>query len=67
LSDSPFSSWEGKWNEQDSALYDRYLNYLLGFQTVAKFGSNPMFLLDWGPVDPADEVVIFETKRPNSN
>jgi hypothetical protein len=58
------AAWEGKWNDQDSALYDRYLNYLLGFETVAKFGSNPMFLLDWGPVDPADEVVIFETKRP---
>jgi hypothetical protein len=26
-----------------------------------------MFLLDWGPVDPADEVVIFETNRPNTN
>jgi hypothetical protein len=61
------AAWEGKWNDQDSALYDRYLNYLLGFETVAKFGSNPMFLLDWGPVDPADEVVIFETNRPNTN
>jgi hypothetical protein len=60
-------AWEGKWNDHDSALYDRYINYLAGFETVAKYGENPMFLLSWGPVDPNDEVVIFETKRPNSN
>jgi hypothetical protein len=57
------AAWEGKWNDQEAALYDRYLSYLSGFKTVAKFGSNPMFLLDWGPVDSADAVVIFETKR----
>ena len=61
------AAWHGQWNEQDSALYDRYLNYLLGFQTVAKFGSSPMFLLDWGPVDPDDEVVIFENNRASIN
>jgi hypothetical protein len=35
---------------------------LSGFETSAKFGNQPMFLLDWGPVDPNDEVVVFETK-----
>jgi hypothetical protein len=54
-------AWEGKWNDHDSALYDRYISYLSGFETVAKFGSKPMFLLEWGPVDPDDEVVVFET------
>jgi hypothetical protein len=61
------AAWEGKWNDQDSALYDRYIKYLSGFETLAKFGSNPMFLLDWGPVDPNDEVVIFENKRASIN
>jgi len=57
------ATWEGKWSDQESARYDRYLGYLSGFKTVATFGSNPMFLLDWAPVDPADKVVIFETNR----
>jgi hypothetical protein len=26
-----------------------------------------MFLLDWGPVDPNDEVVVFETKPAPSS
>ena len=63
--EAPFPQWEGKWNDEERALYDRYLKYLSGFKTVAKFGNNPMFLLDWGPVDSGDEIVIFEVRpRP---
>jgi len=60
-------AWEAKWDEHDSALYDRYIGCLSGFETVAKFGHNPMLLLSWAPVDPDDEVVVFETKPPNTN
>jgi hypothetical protein len=55
-------SWEGKWNDEECSLYEGYLNYLSGFKTIAKFGNHPALLLDWGPVDCTDEVVIFETK-----
>ena len=53
-------SWEGKWNDEERSLYEGYLNYLSGCKTIAKFGNHPMLLLDWGPVDCTDEVVIFE-------
>ncbi|MBV8100824.1 MAG: hypothetical protein JOZ31_16890 [Verrucomicrobia bacterium] len=59
------AAWEGKWSDQECTLYDSYVRYLSGFDTVEKFGSNPMFLLDWGPVDPADKIVVFETQRSN--
>lgn len=54
-------AWEGKWNVQESALYDRYLKCLSAFSTVAQFGSNPTLLLEWAPVDPSDRVIVFET------
>ena len=52
--------WEGKWNKEECSLYKDYLKQLSGFETIAKFGNHPMFLLDWAPVNYADEVVIFE-------
>ena len=55
------AGWEGQWNDQESGLYDRYLKCLSAFKTVAQFGSNPMLLLDWAPVDPSDRVLVFET------
>jgi hypothetical protein len=60
-------SWEGEWNDAEHSLYERYLRYLSGFETTAKFGNHPMFLLDWAPVNPTDEVVVFETKPASSS
>jgi hypothetical protein len=56
-------NWMGKWNEEEQSRYDRYLQYLATFETVAKVAGKPMFLLDWAPVDYDDAVVIFTTKR----
>jgi hypothetical protein len=56
------AEWEGKWNDQECSLYDGYVKYLSGFETIAKFGSDPMFLLDWGPVSPNDIILVFEKK-----
>jgi hypothetical protein len=56
-------NWMGKWNEEEQSRYDAYLQYLSTFETVAKIGGKPMFLLDWAPVDYDDAVVIFTTKR----
>ena len=55
-------AWEGKWSDEECSLYQRYLKYLSGFEIITKFGQQPMFLLDWGPVDDADEVVIFKVQ-----
>jgi len=61
------AAWEGKWNDRECSLYDSYVKYLSGFKTVANFGRNPMFLLDWGPVDPDDKIVVFDTERDKMN